>query len=209
MRYVWDVRAVVLALLYDSNRTALLSLLGHTNGILSFNLASQGTWVGGVTSNINTVVGFEDRLNYSANLNYIKPGTYINTLEFKPLGTGKYVRSAANYAKLVSATNLYSIVKLRSKFLLKLSNICVATVGVLSDKKLMRLSNRPRNAGFFRHLGFRPTVRGVAMNPVDHPHGGGQGKTSGGRASVTPWAEITKGRKTRRKINYGTFILKR
>lgn len=208
MKYIWDVRATVLSIDYDPSRSVLLALLAYTNSIFSFNLCSQGLKAGSTVVNSNITLGFESRVNYSANLNYLKPGIYINNIEFKPLSGSRYVRTANNYAKLVSIAANYSILKLRSKTLLKITNTCISTVGVLTNK-YNYLTQIRRNAGFYRHLGFRPTVRGVAMNPVDHPHGGGQGKTSGGRPSVTPWAEITKGRKTRRKINYGTFIVKR
>jgi large subunit ribosomal protein L2 len=203
---------LILTVEYDANRTSLLSLFAYTNGVLCYNLAANFTTVGAVVANTNINLGFESRLNYCANLNYLKPGIYINNLEFKPLRGGKYVRTAANYAKLVSTANNYSVIKLRSKVLLKISNKCIATVGIVSDKKLTLSSINSRkklNAGYSRRSGVRPTVRGVAMNPIDHPHGGGQGKTSGGRPSVTPWAEITKGKKTRRKISYGAFIMKR
>lgn len=96
---------------------------------------------------------------------------------------------------------------MRSRTLLKISNLCVATIGVLTAKT--NYKKVTRNAGFSRRLGWRPSVRGVAMNPIDHPHGGGQGKTSGGRPSVTPWAKITKGKKTKRKVSYGAFVMKR
>jgi large subunit ribosomal protein L2 len=207
-KYVWDVRAIILAINYDPNRSSLLALFAYTNSIFSFNLCSQGLRVGNTIVNSNIDLGFEYRINYTANLNYLKPGIYINNIEFKPFRGSKYVRTANNYAKLVSTAASYSILKLRSKTLLKVSNTCIATVGILSNK-YNYLKELGRNAGFYRHMGFRPTVRGVAMNPIDHPHGGGQGKTSGGRPSVTPWAEITKGRRTRRKINYGSFIMKR
>lgn len=208
MKYIWDVRAIILSLDYDPNRNSILSLYAYTNSIFSFNLCPQGLKAGAIILNSNIMVGFESRVSYTANLNYLKPGIYINNLEFKPLRGSKYVRTANNYAKLVSTTIKYSILKLRSKTLLKVSNNCLATVGVLADKSKY-LKSVIKNAGFYRHRGFRPTVRGVAMNPIDHPHGGGQGKTSGGRPSVTPWANITKGKKTRRKINYGTFVMKR
>ena len=201
------MRALLLATEYDASRTSLLSVLAYTNGILSFNLLPAGVSAGSVVSNLNINLGYESRAGYCANLNYLKPGIYINNLELKPRGGGRFVRAGSNYAKLVSTSQSYSIIKLRSKTLLRVSNLCIASVGVLLSKTF--LCEGKKNAGYTRRIGFRPTVRGVAMNPVDHPHGGGQGKTSGGRPSVTPWAEITKGRKTRRKINYGTIILKR
>jgi len=193
---------------YDPCRTTLLSLVAYTNGVFSYRLAPHGILTSAIISNINFMHDFEDRQGYTASLAFIKPGTPIYAFEHKYLSMARFVRAAGTFAKLVSNSLLHSIIKLRSKFLLRVSNKCTATAGILSTR-LLFLKSHKFDAGRSRRLGKRPHVRGVAMNPIDHPHGGGQGKTSGGRASVTPWAEITKGKKTSRKNNYGTFILKR
>lgn len=206
--YIWNVQAVVTLTVYDPNRSALLNLISFVNSVICFQLAPEGLFLYNRISNVNGSTVSEDRVGYSSFLKFIKPGTYIHCLEHKPLYGARYVRAASTYAKLVSSSAQHAIIKLRSHTLLKISTICVATIGVLSNKYKHMLI-KTRNAGFTRRLGRRPSVRGVAMNPIDHPHGGGQGKTSGGRPSVTPWAEITKGKKTRRKVNYGAFILKR
>lgn len=208
-RYIWNIQALVLSTEYDPNRSALINLASYTNSIFAYLLAPLYLSISNVVGSFNKVshLKSEDRLGYCAYLKFIKPGLYIHGLELRPSGGVKYVRAALNYAKLVSNSEFFSIVKLRSKTLLKVSNLCVAAVGTLASKNTY-LKLR-KGAGFNRRLGRRPHVRGVAMNPVDHPHGGGQGKTSGGRPSVSPWAVLSKGKKTRRKINYGTFIMKR
>lgn len=179
------MKGVILTLEYDTNRTSPVSVVSYTNSVLSTILPTQTSLVASVMLNSNIKKNYESRANYCANLNYIKPGIYINNLEFKPFSGLKYVRSGLNFAKLVSTSQNYSIIKLRSKTLLKLSSLCLAVIGVLLDKKKFLLSTS-KNAGYNRRIGKRPIVRGVAMNPIDHPHGGGQGKTSGGRPSVTP-----------------------
>jgi len=207
-RYIWNVKGILLTIEYDTNRTAPISLISYSNSVLSTILTAQNSFISSIVTNSNIKKNYEFRNNYCANLNYIKPGIYINNLEFKPLSGLKYVRSGLNYAKLVSTAQNYSIIKLRSKTLLRVSNLCLAVIGVLWGRKNFLLNNF-KNAGYNRRIGKRPVVRGVAMNPIDHPHGGGQGKTSGGRPSVTPWGKITKGRKTARKIRNGSFILER
>lgn len=173
---------------YDSNRTALINVRCYSNSLLAFNLAAQQASKVAVTANINVREQAEDRLEYTAYLKFIKPGVYINSLEYKPLGGAKYVRAGLTYAKLVSLSALHAIIKLRSHILLKVKNTCIATVGVLLGKVLStsEFVTKLHTAGYTRRMGRRPHVRGVAMNPIDHPHGGGQGKTSGGRPSVTP-----------------------
>jgi len=170
---------------YDPNRTALISWLVYTNGVTCRKLATINLFVSNIVSSVNFSINFESRIGYSAYLKFIKPGTNLHVLEFKPNTPAKYVRSGSTFAKLVSNSLTHAIVKLRSKVLLKISNFCVGTVGVLVNKKSSMIEKR-KNAGYNRRLGWRPSVRGVAMNPIDHPHGGGQGKTSGGRPSVTP-----------------------
>ena len=206
-RYVWNVPGVVSSHEYDPNRTALINLIIYANNVACYQLAVSGVPIAEVVTTATPRTGLEERAGFTSYLKNIKPGSYINTMEFKPFGGAQYIRAGGMYAKLVSLGLGFAIVKLRSKFLLKISSSCVATIGVL--RKWASLFFPRNNAGHTRRRGFRPSVRGVAMNPVDHPHGGGQGKTSGGRSSVSPWAMLTKGFRTRRKITYGSFILER
>lgn len=168
---------------YDANRTALVSLVAYTNGLFCYTLSSNPL-IASAVLNSNTLASYENRLGYCANLNFIRPGILLNSIEILPLAGAKYTRAGSMSAKLVSTADGYSIVKLRSRFLLRITNLCVGVVGVLLSR--LNFVNSTFNAGWRRRLGWRPCVRGVAMNPIDHPHGGGQGKTSGGRPSVTP-----------------------
>lgn len=206
-KYVANVPALVLTFEYDPNRTSPISLLSYCNSSIAYSLSVNNTNAGSIVStfvlkNPKDVIKEGD----SSFLNIMKPGVYINSIQVSPNKNLKYVRSGGNFAKLVSVVlNQYAIIKLKSKVLLKLNVFNIATLGVLFPPFRTIL----KRAGVNRRLGRRPHVRGVAMNPIDHPHGGGQGKTSGGRPSVTPWALITKGRKTKKKIKYAKTVVKR
>lgn len=188
LNYIWNVRAVIIAFNYDPNRTAILSTLCYTNSIFSFTLAVQNCNFISMVAAINTAPAYEDRPGYTAYLRFIRPGIHINKFELQPLRGSKYSRAGSSFAKLVSTSSDYSIIKLRSRVLIRLSNRVSAAIGVLTNKLQDALGLDINNncAGYSRRVGRRPVVRGVAMNPIDHPHGGGQGKTSGGRVSVTP-----------------------
>lgn len=207
-RYIWNVKGVLFSIEYDPNRTGMLSLLTYANGVASFIISITNLPISSVITATDVIKeGVEDKIGFCSFFKFIKPGSYVHNVELKKNKGAKLVRAASGYSKLVSITkDNFAIVKLRSKFLLKIPSTCIATIGfILSWASLFA----KRNAGLSRRLGRRPHVRGVAKNPVDHPHGGGQGKTSGGRPSVTPWSYITKGRRTRRHKTYGTFVLKR
>lgn len=181
-KYICNVPALVLSTEYDPNRTALICLIAYSNGAISYVLSVSGVNPGSIISTIAKKASFIGGAD-SAPLNAFKPGVYINNLEVISHTAATYVRCGGSFAKLVSLVgeNL-AIIKLKSKVLLSVNSKNIATLGVLSAP--FRLSYR--SAGVRRRLGRRPHVRGVAMNPIDHPHGGGQGKTSGGRPSVTP-----------------------
>lgn len=135
----------------------------------------------------------------------IPVGVKINSVEIVPNSGAQYARAAGTYARIVAKTNHYAVVKFRSGERRKILLKCLATIGTVSNFDYM--FKKFTRAGVSRRLGKRPVVRGVAMNPVDHPHGGGQGKTSGGRPSVSPWGLITKGRKTGSNYN-SHFIIR-
>lgn len=145
------MRGLLLTFEYDSGRTAVASLIAYTNGVFAYILTSTNAPVATISGNINISHAYEHRINYCANLNYIKPGLYINNLEIKPLFGSKYIRTGSSYAKLVSIAEDYSIIKLRSQFLLRISNLCVATIGVLLNRK--NYVNSSFNAGWNRRLG--------------------------------------------------------
>ena len=133
-------------------------------------------------------------------------GSIIHNIELKPLKGGQLARSAGTYAQLVGRDAGYAQIRLGSGELRMVQDSCMATVGAVSNPDHM--NENLGKAGRVRHMGRRPHVRGVAMNPVDHPHGGGEGRTSGGRHPVTPWGKPTKGRKTRTNKTTDKFIIR-
>lgn len=188
------VTAVVERIEYDPNRTAFLALLRYEDGELSYIIAPHGlkasdTVVAGAGSDILP--------GNCLRLSAIPSGTFVHNIELKP-GAGAIVaRAAGSYAQVMGRDGAYVILRLSSGEVRKVLAVCRAVIGVVSN--LNNQNIKLGKAGRSRWLGLRPKVRGVAMNPVDHPHGGGQGKTSGGRNSVTPWGVPTKGKKTRKR----------
>ncbi len=196
--------AVIERLEYDPNRTAFIALLAHTDGSKSYILAPNNLKVGDkITS------GFEAdiKIGNCLSLKNIPVGTIIHNVEMKPGKGGQLARSAGTSVSLAGKDSGYAQVKLASGELRLVPLDCRATIGIVSnpDQKNINIGKAGRN----RWLGKRPHVRGVAMNPIDHPHGGGEGKTSGGRHPVTPWGKPTKGKKTRKNKLTSKFILKR
>ena len=140
-------------------------------------------------------------------LKNIPVGTSIHNIELKPGAGGQLARSAGTSAQVMSKEDVFVQIKQASGEIRLINKNCLATIGVVSnpDNKNVKLGK----AGRKRYLGFRPEVRGVVMNPVDHPHGGGEGRTSGGRHPATPWGKSTKGKKTRNNKKTNVYILKR
>jgi len=202
-RRKFDVPATVDHLEYDPNRTAFIALITYADGEKAYILAPQRLKAG------DTVVASEKvdvKPGNAAPLRSLPIGTIIHNVELKPLKGGQLARSAGAYAQLVGRDNGYAQIRLGSGELRMVLDTCMATVGAVSNQDHMNQSLG--KAGRVRHMGFRPHVRGVAMNPVDHPHGGGEGKTSGGRNPVTPWGKPTKGRKTRTNKATDKYIIR-
>ncbi|TGY87152.1 50S ribosomal protein L2 [Marinicauda algicola] len=198
-----DVPATVERLEYDPNRTAFIALIKYEDGELSYILAPQRLAVG------DTVIAGQ-RVDVKPGncmpLRAMPVGTIVHNVEMKPLKGGQIARSAGSYAQLVGRDAGYAQIRLMSGELRMVHQDCVATVGAVSNPDHM--NQNIGKAGRNRHRGWRPAVRGVAMNPVDHPHGGGEGRTSGGRHPVTPWGKPTKGRKTRKNKGTDKFIIR-
>ena len=137
----------------------------------------------------------------------IPVGTNIHNIELKPGSGGQIARSAGTYAQVMSKDTVFAQIRLSSREIRLINNNCHATIGMMSnaDNKNIKLGK----AGRKRNLGFRPKVRGVVMNPVDHPHGGGEGKSSGGRNPVSPWGQSAKGLKTRNNKRTNKYIISR
>jgi large subunit ribosomal protein L2 len=199
----FDIEAVVERIEYDPNRTAFIALIRYTDGELSYIIAPQKLAVGDkVVSGENVDIKPGNALP----LKSIPIGTIIHNVEMKPKKGAQLARSAGTYVQLVGKDVGKAQLRLRSGELRVVSVDCLATVGVVSnaDQKNIKVGK----AGRGRWLGRRPIVRGVAMNPVDHPHGGGEGRTSGGRHPVTPWGKKTKGKKTRKNKFTSKFIIR-
>jgi len=202
-RRKWDVPATVERLEYDPNRTAFIALLKYEDGELAYILAPQRMKVG------DQVIAGEKvdvKPGNAMPLRSMPLGAIIHNIEMKPLKGGQIARSAGTYAQLVGRDAGYAQIRLNSGELRMALDTCMATVGAVSNPDHM--NEVIGKAGRNRHKGFRPHVRGVAMNPVDHPHGGGEGKTSGGRHPVTPWGFPTKGKKTRKNKATDRLIIR-
>jgi large subunit ribosomal protein L2 len=199
-----DVPAKVAAIEYDPNRSARLALLHYADGEKRYILWPQGMTVG------QTVVAGDGADILPGNclpLKLIPAGTMIHNIELRHGKGGQMVRSAGGAAQLVAKEGDYAQVKLPSGEVRKVHVDCVATIGQVGNLEHKNVSLG--KAGRQRWLGRRPHNRGVSMNPVDHPHGGGEGKTSGGRHPVTPWGKPTKGAKTRNNKRTQSLIVKR
>ena len=189
-----DVEATVLRLEYDPNRTAFIALIKYADGELSYILATQRLREGDKIISGDTV---DIKPGNAMPMQNIPVGTIIHNVEMKVGKGGQIARSAGTYAQIIGKDQGYTQLRLNSGELRMVRAECMATVGAVSnpDQQNIKLGK----AGRSRWLGRRPKVRGVAMNPVDHPHGGGEGKSSGGRHPVSPWGQPTKGYKTRKK----------
>lgn len=193
-RRKWDVVGTVLNIQYDPNRTAFIALIEYEDGEKAYILAPQR-----LSSGDKVVAGnkVDIKPGNAMPLKNMPVGTIIHNIEMKPGKGAQMVRSAGTYAQLVGRDQGYAQVKLASGELRIILSDCMASVGAVSNPDHM--NTNMGKAGRNRWKGRRPHVRGVVMNPVDHPHGGGEGKSSGGRNPVTPWGVPTKGYKTRKK----------
>jgi len=189
---------------YDPNRSAHLALLLYADGERRYIIAPKGLAAG------DAVISGRDAPIKNGNalpLRNIPVGTLVHAVELKPGKGAQIARAAGSSVQIVARDGIYATVRLRSGEMRKVHVECRATIGEVGrEEHNLRKFGK---AGAKRWRGIRPTVRGVAMNPVDHPHGGGEGKTSGGRHPVTPWGVKTKGYKTRRNKRTATMIVRR
>ncbi|MCY4149430.1 MAG: 50S ribosomal protein L2 [Gammaproteobacteria bacterium] len=198
------VPAIVKRLEYDPNRSAHIALLSYRDGEYRYIIAPRGL-------NPGDTVMSGPRSGYSVGnampIRNIPDGTLIHCVEMKPGKGAQLARSAGSYAQLLGKEGAYAQLRLRSGEVRRAHLDCRATIGQVgnSENSLQKLGK----AGAKRWRGVRPTVRGVAMNPVDHPHGGGEGRTSGGRHPVSPWGVPTKGYRTRSKKASSSMIIRR
>ena len=202
-RRKWDMAATVERLEYDPNRTAFIALIKYEDGELAYIIAPQRLGVG------DKVIAGEKvdvKPGCAMPLHSVPIGSIIHNIEMKPGKGGQIARSAGAFAQIVGRDQTYAIIRLGSGEQRLIHGDCMATIGAVSnpDQSNIKLAKAGRN----RWMGKRPSVRGVAMNPVDHPHGGGEGKTSGGRHPVTPWGKSTKGKRTRSNKSSDKYILR-
>ncbi len=202
-RRKFDVPATVERLEYDPNRTAYIALITYEDGEQAYILAPQRISEGDKVISGERV---DVKPGNAMPLANMPIGTIVHNVELKPERGGQIARSAGAYVQLVGRDSGYALLRLNSGEQRMVRAECMATVGAVSnpDHSNIKLGKAGRN----RWLGKRPSVRGVAMNPVDHPHGGGEGRTSGGRHPVTPWGKPTKGKRTRSNKATDKYILR-
>ena len=202
-RRKFDQPATVERIEYDPNRTAFIALIKYSDGEQNYIIAPQRLGVGDtVVSGAKVDVKPGNSMPFSG----MPIGTIVHNIEIKPGKGGQIARSAGTYAQFVGRDGGYAQLRLNSGELRAVRQECMATIGAVSNP-----DNSNQNlgkAGRIRHMNKRPQVRGVAMNPIDHPHGGGEGRTSGGRHPVTPWGKPTKGAKTRKNKSTDKYILR-
>ena len=199
-----EVVGIVERLEYDPNRSAHIALIKYLDGEWRYIIAPQDIKVG------TTILAGDNAVPITPGnampLQYIPLGTMIHCVELKPRKGAQLARSAGAAVQLVAKEGIYATLRLRSGEMRKTLLTCRGTIGAVSNNEHFLTSLG--KAGAKRWRGIRPTVRGVAMNPVDHPHGGGEGKTSGGRHPVTPWGVKTKGYKTRHRKYTDVYIVR-
>ena len=199
-----DLKAKVERIEYDPNRSAYLALIKYEDGTMNYIIAPKQIKIG---DEVISGTKKEIQVGNCMPLSDIPTGTDIHNIELTPNGGAQLARSAGASAQISGVDENYCIVKLTSGEIRKIINSARATIGSVSNSNHQNI--KIGKAGRNRWKGKRPSVRGVAMNPVDHPHGGGEGKTSGGRNPVSPWGQSAKGLKTRRNKRTNKYIISR
>lgn len=203
-RRKFDVPAIIERLEYDPNRTAFIALIRYDDGELSYILAPQRVQPG---ERVISGERVDIKPGNAMPMKNIPVGTVVHNVEMKADKGGQLARAGGTYAQLIGKDAGYALLRLSSGEQRMVRGECMASIGAVSnpDRQNIKLGK----AGRSRWLGRRPKVRGVAMNPVDHPHGGGEGRSSGGRHPVTPWGVSTKGKRTRNNKRTDKLILRR
>ena len=204
-RTKFNIEGTVTAIEYDPNRNCRIALISYVDGEKRYILQPSGLKVGDKVQSAES--GLDIKPGNAMKLKNIPVGTILHNVELKPGKGGQMARSAGGYAQLMGKEEQYVMVRLPSGEMRKVLGECMATVGVVGNEDWANVVIG--KAGRNRHRGIRPQTRGSAMNPVDHPHGGGEGKTNSGRHPVTPWGQPTKGRKTRKKKASDKLIISR
>lgn len=204
-RKKYDIPAKVEAVEYDPNRNCRIALLSYADGEKRYIIQPSGLKVGDVVASAET--GLDIKPGNAMKLKNIPVGTIVHNIELKPGKGAQMARSAGGYAQLMGKEEKYVILRLPSGEMRQVLAECMATIGVVGNEDWANVTIG--KAGRNRYRGIRPQTRGSAMNPVDHPHGGGEGKKNSGRHPVTPWGKPTKGAKTRRKKASDKLIISR
>ena len=206
-RNKYDMSGEVLSVEYDPNRSSRIALIEYEDGEKRYIIAADGLRVGNkIISTLNSQIPFN--VGNAMPLGLIPEGLLVHNIELKPGKGAQMARSAGSYARIMASESGMITLKLPSGEMRMVSGNCFATIGMVGNKS--HESIIIGKAGRKRWLGRRPKVRGVVMNPVDHPHGGGEGRTSGGRHPVSPWGMPTKGYRTRKKNKQSNqYIVKR
>ncbi|MBY0517697.1 MAG: 50S ribosomal protein L2 [Bacteriovoracaceae bacterium] len=199
-----DIPATVQSIEHDPNRTCNIALITYADGVKNYVIAPVGMKVGDVIISSDSA---DIKAGNAKLLRDIPIGTLVHNVELSPNAGGQMARSAGAYAQLMAKEEEFALLRLPSGELRKVKSNCRATIGQVG--KIEHELEKVGKAGKSRHRGIRPAVRGVVMNPVDHPHGGGEGRTSGGRHPVSPWGLPTRGYKTRKNKRTDKFIVKR
>ena len=199
-----DIPANVERIEYDPNRSSFIALIKYQDGIKSYIIAPQKIKSGDSIISGNKV---DIKPGNAMPISSIPLGTLIHNVELKPGKGGQIARAAGTYVQLIGRDQNHSILRLASGEVRLVLSSCMATIGSVSNSDNKNINDG--KAGRSRWLGKRPHVRGVAMNPIDHPHGGGEGRTSGGRHPVTPWGKPTKGKRTRSNKKTDRLIVRR
>jgi large subunit ribosomal protein L2 len=201
-RSVREIEGKVATVEYDPNRNVRIGLVVYPNGVKRYILLPEGVAVGNVVVASESA---EPKVGHAMPLRSVPVGFFVHNIELRPGAGGQFARSAGTSAQLVAKADEYATLKMPSGEVRLVLLDCWATIGVLGNADVKNIVIG--KAGRSRHLGIRPTVRGMAMNPVDHPHGGGEGRSKSGSHPVSPWGKGAKGTRTRKKKN--PLILKR
>jgi large subunit ribosomal protein L2 len=199
-----SIPAKVAAIEYDPNRSARIALLNYRDGEKRYILAPVGLKVGDA---VESGEGADIKTGNCLPIKNIPTGTVIHNIELRPGEGGKLVRSAGSAAQLMAKEGDYAQVRMPSGEVRKVLAVCRATIGQLGNVEHENIVIG--KAGRIRHMGKRPSVRGIAMNPVDHPHGGGEARSTSGRPPTTPWGQMTMGKKTRRNKRTNKMIVRK
>lgn len=199
-----DVQGTIIAVEYDPNRNVRLGLVSYKNGAKRYMLLPEGLGVGSIVVSGSNV---EAKPGNATMLKNIPAGFVVHNVEIRPGSAGTFARSAGTSVRIISKDENYAVLKMPSGEVRMVPDESWATVGVLGNSDYKNISWG--KAGRIRHKGFRPSVRGMAMNPVDHPHGGGEGRSKSGSHPVSPWGKGCKGTRTRRVRRKNALIVTR